>query len=405
MHQIVSLHFLIDLCVKLTSCRPRLRELDLGGNKITSVSNLHALPSLISIVLDDNELQDFLPTQTLHRLEKLRLSTNALEMIDLSLLPSLRSLYADRNCLEAVDGLENCHRLEVLSLREQTRADGLHDLKVDVDLTAAPSLRKAYLSANNLSKTTLRPRRPCLSLQLLDVASCALSELCDGFGQKFPNLRALNLNFNALDETDVAKLAGTLRLSRLLLVGNRISRMRKFVKALHAVNQDRQHLTKLDLRGNAVCVGYYPIAANNVSVGRGGQLVLHQKGSLQDPDASIPPLDPINLTSAEDTFHAYETLGQAKVQDPFVLAPADPQTDLIYQGRLDNATRLKRRVYELMLLKACRLLTDIDGLTIDKEAMLEDRIGKRLAGMGCLVIKGKVDGGEMNGRKEISAAA
>jgi lysyl-tRNA synthetase class II len=54
-----------------------------------------------------------------------------------------------------------------------------------------------------------------------------------------------------------------------------------------------------------------------------------------------------------------------EVNDPFTLPPADPSADAKYLGHLDQATRLRRRVLELLLYAGTSgSLHTLDGLEL-----------------------------------------
>jgi Leucine-rich repeat (LRR) protein len=180
-----------------------------------------------------------------------------MEDFDMSPFPTVHLLYVDCNHLSTVNGLEACEDLETLSIRGQTcAADSTRPRTIQMDLHRLPSLRKLYVSSNKLSPELLEPASPLPTLQFLDMASCALDRLPKAFGEKFVNLRALNLNFNAL--TDISGLEGVMQLGRLSLVGNRISRLRRLCRVLLGVGGKNGTLRKVDLRGNPITVGFYP---------------------------------------------------------------------------------------------------------------------------------------------------
>ncbi|KAJ5990242.1 hypothetical protein N7522_010449 [Penicillium canescens] len=238
----------------------RLRDLDLSHNCLTSVRNVDWLPSLATLDLSANQISSLESPASLISLRALKLSGNRLESLDVRAFPSASLIYLDQNHLSTVTGLENCHNLEVLSLREQTPREKDPGFTFDLDLGLIKDIRKVFLSSNKLSPKTLSPSAPLLRLQLLDLAACTLKSIPSDFALSFPNLKVLNMNFNSVD--DVEPLVGMNCLARLMIVGNRLSRMRRVSQILSRLGRTGKGTTcslrKLDIRGNPLTVGFYP---------------------------------------------------------------------------------------------------------------------------------------------------
>ncbi|ORY56130.1 uncharacterized protein BCR38DRAFT_461783 [Pseudomassariella vexata] len=293
----------------------RLTELDLEGNQISTIRNIEQLPSLSTLNVEHNQLSSFGPTmnQTMTCLKYLKLSHNALTTLDLSAFPAIRLLHADRNHITALTGFRRAQRLDSLSLREQKGS-------VPLDpsfLTSAYEVRKLYLSGNLL--TTFNPLVDFLNLQYLELANCGLQSLSDNFGQLMPNLRTLNLNFNAIE--DLSPLRYIPRLKKLLVTGNRLDVSTGVIDIL----AEFPHLSKLDTRDNPSTLGFYP------------------------PLQSLVPLE------------------QDADYNPFVLPEANTERDEIYAARLDLGTKKRRRLYEIMLTQRCQKLKVLDGLPVDRQ--------------------------------------
>ncbi|KAK6086833.1 WD repeat domain-containing protein [Seiridium cupressi] len=293
----------------------RLTELDLQGNQISLIANIEQLPSLSTLNLDDNRL-DSIATSTgdiMSSLKYLRLSNNSVTSLNLALFPSLRLLHADRNRLVSLKGFSRARRLDSLSLREQKG-----DVPLDLSfLKAAYEVRKLFLSGNLL--TTFEPKVDFLNLQYLELANCGLQSLEENFGQLMPNLRTLNLNFNAVE--DLSALRYIPRLKKLLAAGNRLSD----TGALANLLAEFPHLSKLDLRDNPATLGFYPPVQTLVSV---------------EPDSDF---------------------------DPFVLPDASKDRDDGFAGRLDVGTKQRRRFYEIVVAQRCGRLKVLDGLPMDRQ--------------------------------------
>ena len=289
----------------------------------------------------------YIGPEPLHNLHTLRLSGNLLESIDISGLSSLRSLCLDENRLQIVIGLESVEHLERLSIRDQ------EDFIIGASerpsiLDSCSELRSLCLSGN--VPPALDVKNSFLNLQYLELANTGLQTLPSTFGQAMPNVRTLNLNFNALN--DISALAGITRLTKLYIVGNRISRLRKTVQVLSGVRT----LKEVDFRHNPLTLGFH----SPTTIVRNGAV----DGEEQDSDDS--------KVSAER----------------FTLPPASPQTDNIFRKRFDPETRLRREVYEVLLALRCSQLQIVDGLPFSPETVVEqDEHIEKLIALGVLQLR------------------
>ncbi|KMU80902.1 conserved leucine-rich repeat-containing protein [Coccidioides immitis RMSCC 3703] len=392
----------------------RLTNLDLSGNQISSVVSIDSLDALETLDLRYNEIQDFTVSGKLQQLHSLKLSHNHLQELNISEFPSLKLLYLDCNHLSTIDGLEICQHLDTLSVREQTafeEEDRLYPPTVDLDLSGNVSIRKLYLSCNKLSLSLLAPASSVSSLRLLDLASCGLESLPTTFGKRFPNLSTLNLNFNAI--SDVGSLDGISKLSRLFMVGNRVSRLRRFCQVLRLVGGEEGSLSKVDVRGNPLTVGFYPspVFGNGKSITAPGdgehigrkaqQLIKRRARESSDGDNDDGVLAPIgghaDIARVEGGEHVSLIRPEAEdveveIDDPYTVPLVNPAADEKYLVHLDEATRLRRRVVELMIHAATSSrLKVLDGLDLGGDAsekgivnMKKDWVWRRLVELGVL---------------------
>ncbi|KAJ4411621.1 Protein nud1 [Gnomoniopsis sp. IMI 355080] len=316
------------------TCLQRLTNLDLEGNKIRKVENLHELSSLSHLCLKGNLLVEFAPSEPL-ALKHLVISDNKLKRLDLTEMPRLHMVCADRNRLRTITGLRRTRRLDSLSLREQGGSKPF-DLNM---LAEAYEVRKLFLSGNRVG--TFAPSRAFLNLQILDLANCGLQRLPDDLGQMMPNLRVLNLNFNGL--SDVSGLMGISRLKRLHVAGNRFSDYKILAKVLATF----AWLTELDLRGTPITHGFYPS--------------MHVVVRKEEDDTQ-------------------PTIG------PFTLPDADPVRDAKFCGLLDMDTRIERRTYERKFVRACKQIQMLDGLLVNKRVRhVKDVVWKAMVERGLLL--------------------
>lgn len=232
--------------------------------------------------------------------------------------------------------------LEVFSFRDQQV--GL-DVSTRRDLTSTHcylnhhDLRTAYVSGNVVP--ALHMKHDFLNLAHLELASSGLQSLPERFGQLAPNIRVLNLNFNAL--TDVKPLLNIKKLRELYLVGNRLSRLRKTVTVISKL----ETLSTLDLRDNPFTVGFYMPAVHS-------QIVTNKSDDWTDDGSQ-----------------------------PFLLPSGDEEKDQSYAARLDDTTRLRRRVYEMLLASSCSSLGTLDGLPFARyRVLIKDETWDRLMTLG-----------------------
>ncbi|KAI9773222.1 MAG: hypothetical protein M1835_006182 [Candelina submexicana] len=320
----------------------RLTDLDLSGNKLSEVKNLQHVPRLEHLGLDDNEIQTLAVEKPfiLPTLRSLRLTNNQLETLDVSAMPDLRVLYADRNKLNHVDGIQRAKYLDSVSMREQSPAS--NDEENSSTTEDCLEVRKLYISGNVYPAFT--PKTDFLNLQYLELASSGVETLPQDIGQMMPNVRVLNLNFNAL--SDIRPLLGIRRLKKLLLAGNRLCRLRRTTAILSRFSS----LARLDLRNNPLTVGFYPPTTEN-------RLVVHEAQQNRNNEPFLV--------------------------EPFVLPDANKEIDHAYSGRLDQGTKLRRRVYEMLLACSCERLRSLDGLNFDIEGLLSrDGVWEKLHDLG-----------------------
>lgn len=296
--------------------------------------------------------------------------------IDVKNFSSVSLLYLDQNCLSGIAGLEKCLNLEVLSLREQSHSsESGSGGRLDVDLGLVKDIRKVFLSSNQLSTRSLSPSVPLLRLQLLDIASCALHALPSDFASSFPNLKVLNLNFNSV--TELEPLVGMNCLARLMMVGNRLARMRRICQILSRMGRTGKgnacSLRKLDIRGNPLTVGFYPPAltgsgkdAERKKLKDQGPAVARSQESRRDLSDALGDLDRRDqVTQAVFWEEGAKDDRDIEVNDPFTVPVADPQADLKYLVHLDRPTRMRRRVLELLLYAGTSgSLHTLDGLEL-----------------------------------------
>ena len=318
-------------------------------------------------------------------LETLNLSSNRLVSLDIRRTPNLRRLYLDKNGISFIQGITSLKRLETLSWREQSltvRSDF-----PEIQYQDCYSIHHLHLSNNTLS--SFAPSTPFLNLCTLEMASTGLQTLCPGFGHKLPNLRVLNLNYNAI--RDLRPLVGILRLQTLLLAGNRISRLRQTSAVFRRTSNELVHI---DLRQNPLTLGFYtpqesttvfsrPASLKQITLhtpagaGAGGASRLRRGSQVDDDNINSENSSPSSITASSNTA----------TPPSYVLPPLDSDVDARSCARLDKDTQLRRRVYEMMVVESCARLQTLDGLAVKRKQITEgppDSVRERLSELGVL---------------------
>lgn len=284
-------------------------------------------------------------------------------------MPSLRSLNLDQNSIDHIKGLDKLKKLKTLCWRDQ---NSLSDPEFPaLRYQDCHNIHTLSLSSNVLS-TFILPA-PFLDLHNLSLASTGLKILHPDFGHKLPNLRILNLNYNAL--RDLRPIQGIFKLQKLFVAGNRISRLRQTAAVLEELGEE---LNEVDLRRNPLTVGFYT-----------PQIESRQFST------SVASDERIRMVRVQQNVDSSERDGQQhkNTMDSFIefdqgdlLPPVDREADALSRQRLDQDTMLRRRVYEILIMNACsNSLQILDGIIFARENVgLKDQVWERLMELGIL---------------------
>jgi len=87
----------------------------------------------------------------------------------------------------------------------------------------------------------------------------------------------------------------------------------------------------------------------------------------------------------------------AATPDPYVLPSMSSELDAHYRERLDTDTRLRRRVYEMMLVAGNARLERLDGLVVERGegeggVQRRDWVWERLVGLGVVRVRAEGEG-------------
>ncbi len=295
---------------------------------------------------------DFSISNPLLRLQTLNLSHNRLSFIDLAELPNLKILNLDKNYIASIEGLSNLKVLETVSWREQTLISAYG--YSEVQYQHCHEVRNLYLSGNRLS--TFAPSRAFLNLHHLELASTGLQILSSDFGAKCPNLRIININYNAI--RDLQPLLGIVKLERLFLAGNRLARLRKTIYVLQRL---RTTLLEVDLRNNPLTVGFHT----------------PQEPAREEKWVALQRRNQPAFGEDQDL--------ELKRIEAFLLPALNKEMDNTLRGRLDEDTKLRRRVHELLIAHACPYLERLDGVHLDMKVVKKrDGVWERLVELGVI---------------------
>ncbi|KAI4284559.1 MAG: hypothetical protein L6R38_001325 [Xanthoria sp. 2 TBL-2021] len=349
-----------------TSKLIRLIELDLRHNQLVEVTHLNDLPALKRLDLSENDLEVLDFPEGSESLQDLRVANNRLAALDIGRLPGLQSLDIDNNSITSIDNLASHTNLQILSWREQ--GPKCVQPNASVQYQHCRNVRELYVSSNTLR--TFAPSVHLLDLRHLELASTGLQSLPEDFGIKCSNLRSLNLNFNAL--TELRPLLGLVKLEKLYLAGNRISRLRRTASVLDRIGHE---LVEIDFRQNPLTMGFY--IPQNHRLQKEQQLIVSRQKLPQKLDEEYED-------SKDCTTYTF----------PWV----EPSADDAARQRLDEDTKIRRRVYEMLTALRCKNLRRLDGLCLDRRKVAtKDEVWDRLRELGVLTSKGKGDAIELEG--------
>lgn len=338
-----------------------MTHLDLRHNELNEVINLDQLPALRHLDLSQNYLKQISFPPASGTLQYLQLADNQLCTFDIGPIHRLKYLDIDRNTIPEIANIATHTSLEVLSWREQRLSTDQSGASIHYQ--QCHNVRELYLSGNILR--TFAPDKHLLSLQHLELASTGLQSLSEDFGLKCPNVQVLNLNFNAV--TELRPLLGVVKLQKLHLAENRVSRLRRTASVFDRIGLE---LTEIDLRQNPLTLGYYTSQQQSANVA--------EKGLIVAGKSSTAPRVEDDVLEGMEKCAAY------------LLPRIDQGIDDAAQNRLDEDTSTRRRVYEMLVSLRCKNLQRLDGVSLDRRKIAsKDGVWERLRELGVITYKTK----------------
>ena len=311
---------------------------------------------LTNLGYNDLESLEIRKSDPLSNLEILMISNNCLSSLEVAAMPKLKVLDISKNSVAQIKDLDCLKQIETLSWREQRLdpASGLSEIRYN----DCYEVRNLYISGNPLSD--FAPSTPFLNLHHLELASTGLQNFPPDFGLQCPNVRILNANYNAIH--DLRPLLGIVKLEKLFLAGNRVSRLRRTAAVLDRVGKS---LLEVDLRNNPLTVGFYT--------------------------PQTPARDETRVVPHGRDLKASDDDAELDFQNTrvYLLPAVDKAADDLSRERLDEDTKLRRRVYEMLVINGCKSLTRLDGLEVDRVMVARrDGIWERLIDLGVLKARG-----------------
>lgn len=333
-----------------------LQELILSDNQLVSLVNVDKLDNLRILNANENNLTKLIFKKKHLHLKKLLLKLNRLRHLSFHDFPYLRTLRIDGNNFDSISG--KARYLEELSVKSQSNDFLPEFMNYNFD-----SLKTLDISGNVNFFNTCNNR--FLNVNKLTLSAINLTKLPKGFGEVFPNVMELNLNFNQLH--NLSELKAFKNLKRLYLVSNNLIKIEQIVSNL--INS-RLSLKVLDLRLNAINVEFYPYLFNpqesELRFSPLNKATAAQQLTSEEEEEEEDNL-PIQLETLDDienfAIH-YESLNNHDNTDWEI-------RDKVFINSL-KSNKIKRRInYQTLLINYFPNLKKLDGFMINFDKRLE----------------------------------
>ncbi|XP_069003657.1 leucine-rich repeats and immunoglobulin-like domains protein 1 [Embiotoca jacksoni] len=317
---------------------PKLRELRLDHNELTSIPDLgQAASTIVSLYLHHNKIRsiDGRRTRELVFVETLDLSNNDITELRGHSFPAglqIRDLYLSNNKISvlelgALDHLGST--LQVLRLSRNRIS------QIPVRAFQLPRLTQLELNRNRIRQVEGLTFQGLSILEVLKLQRNSINKLTDGAFWDLAKMKVLHLDYNSLTEVNSGSLYGLTSLQQLFLSNNSIARINadgwKFCQKLRELNLSYNNLTRLDEGSLAVLgdlhalrLGHNSISHINEGAFRGLKAVRvleldHNdiSGTIEDTNGAFSGLDSLNKLTlfgnkiksvAKKAFAGLETL-------------------------------------------------------------------------------------------------
>ncbi|VEU22398.1 DEKNAAC103524 [Brettanomyces naardenensis] len=345
-----------------------LEDLILDGNQLTELVGIENLPNLIYLSANDNSLRSISCLGVKHKnLKRLSLNNNRLAGLELGCFPRLMRLSVDRNDLEQISGLGRY--LEKVSFRYQSASDSVTSEIVSSsfksDNLRSISLTGGSISGFNLLGKGVSPRFSTLTR--LDLSAMGLDKLPDKFGETFPLLTDLNLNFNSL--TSLKELKGLSHLRKLKLLGNSLGKIEGIMESTESL---RESLRLLDLRVNPVTKGFYPYVFYDPESRNDGErtrLFEGEAASAAIGDSFVDGSSMLNLRDYDD-IEAFSVEYQKLYSKDRLSKWSEKDNE--FGDQQSKVLANEKGIYQMGLIVWFYNIQYLDGLKIDLKRRLQE---------------------------------
>jgi len=252
---------------------PNIQNINLKGNKISSLASLAKLPHLLTLDASSNNIDAVLDFQPPHckpgdawctgdtnigsTLQEADLSSNIIcEIRDLSAHRFLRTLVLDNNKISVISGIESLSHLSVLSLKNNQieTISGLGSLplqRLHLDsnkLTRLKNLdnlpRLRHLTLGNNAVSSMGALKHCTKLDSVDLSNNQIGAIRQAeFLVDLPLLCKLVLTGNPVQQKEYYRRRILVRLQRLTSLDNTIVSAEEKAKSLNLHGEDIEHRT------------------------------------------------------------------------------------------------------------------------------------------------------------------
>lgn len=352
-----------------------LEDLILDNNDIDGLLNIVELPRLVNLSASNNNIRRFVyceqtdseggetlgqeETSVHTSMRRICLSSNRLDgELDLRDYPKLKEILLDqthlRKTLNLPSGLEK--------IASRFNKNGRFNDNLLRESLQSSSLRSLYLTGGRLLQTLPPLKGKISSVSILDLSAMNLRELPAQFGEFFPFLVDLNLNFNQL--RDLRGLESLKHLRQLKLLGNEIEGVADVVE--HTCNTCMS-LRLVDLRANPITNNFYPFVFydddDDDDFDHGQPIDDRGVSAAQDEGEDMP-----NLTHTSFRLHDKDDIEAFSVEFGKLYENRGIKNWAVknsrHQRQLSNRMRRAKDAYMMEMFASFQHLKYLDGVLI-----------------------------------------